>query len=305
MKKQLPILITAFVFAVALWLYVSLSLSYSLDLSIPLEIKTGKSQAITEDIPSTIDLTVKGKGWDLLSVLISKDLKYSLDLSKLRRDSKISTEQFISERLNLNPELSLVSINPDTINIEFDKILEKTVPIKNNIKVNLREGYGIVGKPKLTPDSVTISGSANIVSKIKFIPTEYRLFENVNNPISGTIALKDTLSNVLKSDVKFVDFEYSIQLSAEKTVDEVTVEIRGVPDDKEVLLIPPKVSVSVRGGVDQLARITTSEISASVDFETIESDTLGFVIPEIEIPDDTNLLKSEPQKLQYIIKKKL
>ncbi len=304
MKKQLPILIAAFVFAVALWLYVSLSLSYSLDLSIPLEIKTGKSQAITEDIPSTIDLTVKGKGWDLLSVLVSKDLRYSLDLSKMKRDSRISTEQFISERLNLKPELSLVSINPDTINIEFDKILEKTVPVRNNIRVNLKEGYGIVGKPKLTPDSVTVSGSANIVSKIKFIPTEFRLFENVNNPINGTIALKDTLSNVLKSDVKFVDFEYNIQLSAEKTVDEVIVEIIGVPEDKEVLLIPPKVSVSVRGGVDQLARITTSEISASVDFETIESDTLGFVIPEIEIPDETNLLKTEPQKLQYIIKKK-
>jgi len=304
MKKQLPILIAAFVFAVALWLYVSLSLSYSLDLSIPLEIKTGKSQAITEDIPSTIDLTVKGKGWDLLSVLVSKDLRYSLDLSKMKRDSRISTEQFISERLNLKPELSLVSINPDTINIEFDKILEKTVPVRNNIRVNLKEGYGIVGKPKLTPDSVTVSGSANIVSKIKFIPTEFRLFENVNNPINGTIALKDTLSNVLKSDVKFVDFEYNIQLSAEKTVDEVIVEIIGVPEDKEVLLIPPKVSVSVRGGVDQLARITTSEISASVDFETIESDTLGFVIPEIEIPDETNLLKTEPQKLQYIINKK-
>ena len=305
MKKQLPILIASFIFAVALWSYVSLSQSYSLDLSIPLEVKTGKSQAITEDIPSSIDLTIKGKGWDLLSVLISEDLKYSLDLSKLKRDSRISTEQFVSERLNLKPELTLVSINPDTINIEFDKILEKTVPIRNNIKINLKEGYGIVGKPKLTPDSVTISGSANIVSKIKFIPTETRVFENVNNAVTGTIALKDTLSNILKSDVKFVDFKYNIQLSAEKTVEDVIVVINGVPEDKEVLLIPPKVNVSIRGGVDLLAGISPLEITASVNFETIENDTLGFVVPEVAIPDETNLLKSEPQKLQYIIKKKL
>ncbi|MBK6506771.1 MAG: hypothetical protein IPG02_14155 [Ignavibacteria bacterium] len=305
MKKQLPILIASLIFAVALWSYVSLSQSYSLDLSIPLEVKTGKSQAITEDIPSSIDLTVKGKGWDLLSVLVSEDLKYSLDLSKLKRDSRISTEQFVSERLNLKPELTLVSINPDTINIEFDKILEKTVPIRNNIKINLKEGYGIVGKPELTPDSVTISGSANIVSKIKFIPTETRIFENVNSAVTGTIALKDTLSNILKSDVKFVDFKYSIQLSAEKTVEDVIVAIDGVPEDKEVLLIPPKVSVSIRGGVELLAGISPLEITASVNFETIESDTLGFVVPEVAIPDETNLLKSEPQKLQYIIKKKL
>jgi YbbR domain-containing protein len=305
MKSKGPILVTSFIFALAIWIYVSLSQSYSLDLTIPLEIKTGKSQALTEDIPSDIDLTIKGKGWDLLSVLISRDLKYTLDLSKIKKDSKIATEQLIGERLNLKPELSLASVNPDTIDVQFDRILEKTVPIRNNIKVNLREGYGIVGKPKLTPDSIRISGAASIVSRVKFIPTETRIFDEVNNSITGTIALKDTLPNTLKYDIRFVDFRYNIQLSAEKTIEEVVVGVSDVPEDKEVLLIPPKVSVSVRGGVDQLAKIAPSDISATVSFETIEVDTLGFVVPEIAIPDETNLLKSEPQKLQYIIKKKL
>ncbi len=288
----------------ALWIYVSLSKSYSLDISIPLEIKTGKSQAVTEDMPSSIDVTVRGKGWDLLSVLISKDLKYTLDLSKYKRDTKIATEQLVSERINLKPDVSLVTIDPDTIDIEFDKILEKTVPVKNNIKVNLREGYGIVGTPKLTPDSIEISGAANVVSKIRYIPTEVRIFENVNAPLSGTIALKDTLPNSLKYSIKFVDFRYNIQLSAEKTIEDVLISVNGVPDDKEVLVIPPKISVSVRGGVDQLARIVPSDVSAMLEFDAIEEDTLGFIVPQIVIPEETTLLKSEPQKLQYIIKKK-
>ena len=304
MKKKLPIFIAAFLFSVALWIYVSLSKSYSLDISIPLEIKTGKSQAVTEDMPSSIDVTVRGKGWDLLSVLISKDLKYTLDLSKYKRDTKIATEQLVSERINLKPDVSLVTIEPDTIDIEFDKLLEKTVPVKNNIKVNLREGYGIVGTPKLTPDSIEISGAANVVSKIRYIPTEVRIFENVNAPLSGTIALKDTLPNSLRYGIKFVDFRYNIQLSAEKTIEDVLISVNGVPDDKEVLVIPPKINVSVRGGVDQLARIVPSDVSAILEFDAIEEDTLGFIVPQIVIPEETTLLKSEPQKLQYIIKKK-
>jgi YbbR domain-containing protein len=212
-------------------------------------------------MPSSIDVTVRGKGWDLLSVLISKDLKYTLDLSKYKRDTKIATEQLVSERINLKPDVSLVTIEPDTIDIEFDKLLEKTVPVKNNIKVNLREGYGIVGTPKLTPDSIEISGAANVVSKIRYIPTEVRIFENVNAPLSGTIALKDTLPNSLRYGIKFVDFRYNIQLSAEKTIEDVLISVNGVPDDKEVLVIPPKINVSVRGGVDQLARIVPSDVS--------------------------------------------
>lgn len=305
MKKKLPIFIAAFVFASALWTYVSLNQSYSLDVSIPLEVKTGKSQAVTEDIPSEIELTVRGKGWDLLSVLLSKNLKYSLDLSKYRRDSKIPTEQFIGERLNLRSGLSVVSITPDTISVEFDRLLEKTVPVKSNIRMNLKEGYGVVGMPKLSPDSVKITGSANVVSKIRFIPTEVRVFDNVNSSVSGTIALKDTLTNSLKYDVKFVDFRYNVQLSAEKTIEDITVDVEGLPDDKEVLLVPPKISVSLRGGVDQLAKILPADVSVTVNFAAIESDTLGYVVPEIEIPDETNILKTEPQKLQYIIKKKL
>lgn len=302
---RLPILIASFVFSVALWIYVSLNDTYSLDISIPLEVTTGKSQAITENIPTSIDVTVKGRGWELISVLISKDLKYSLDLSKVRRDSRIPTGQFVNERLNMSSDLTLVSIDPDTINIEFDRILEKIVPVRSNIKVNLREGYAIVGKPKLTPDSVTIAGAAAIVSKIKYIPTETRVFDNVNSTITGTIALKDTLRNVLKYEIKFVDFRYDVQLSAEKSIEDISIEISGIPEDKEVLLIPPMLSVSIRGGVEQLARVTPGDITATVNFDVIENDTLGFVVPDIEIPDGISLLKSEPQKLQYIIKKKL
>lgn len=305
MKRKLPAIIIALIFASALWAYVSLSSSYSLDLSVPVEVKTTKSQALSDELPSSIEMTVKGKGWDLLSMILSRDLRYTLDLTKVKRDSRVSTRQLISESMNLKQDLSLVTLNPDTISISFDRVLEKRVPVRSDIRINLREGYSIIGKPKLTPDSVTITGSANLVSRIRSVSTESKVFENVNSSVSGTIALKDTFPSSVKADVRSVDFRYNIQLSAEKSIEEVIVSINDVPDDKEVLLIPPKITVSIRGGVDQLARISPSDITAGVEFPDIESDTLGFVVPEINIPEETSLLSFEPQKLQYIIKKKL
>ena len=83
------------------------------------------------------------------------------------------------------------------------------------------------------------------------------------------------------------------------------MNIFNITEDKEVLLIPPKVNLSVRGGVEQLSQISMSDINVNVEFNLIESDTLGFIIPEVNIPEELNLLKIEPQKLQYIIKNKL
>jgi YbbR domain-containing protein len=305
MNKNFRIFLLSFFFATALWLYISLNLSYSLDVSIPFEIQTTKSQALTEEVPNTIDVKVKGKGWDLLNILISKDLKYSLDISKLKKDSKIITEQFVNERLNLQPNLSVIKINPDTISISFDKVSGKTIPVKNNIVVNLKEGYSIIGNPVLTPDSVSIQGSSYLVNKIKSIQTESKYFNNVNSDIAGVIKLKDTLSNIIKINPSQISFYYKVELSAEKSFEDVAVNIINIPEDKEVLLIPPKVSLSVRGGVEQLSQISMTDIDVNVEFNLIESDTLGFIIPEVNIPEELNLLKIEPQKLQYIIKKKL
>lgn len=305
MNKNYKIFLFSFLFALTLWLYIELNLSYSLDISIPVEVQSSKSQALAEEIPNSIDVKVNGKGWDLLNIMISKNLKYNLDITKLKKDSKIITQQYISERLNLKPNVSILEIVPDTININFDKVTSKNVPVKNNIIVNLKEGYRIIGNPSLDPNLVDVEGASFLINKIKYLPTETKVFNNVNTDIEGFINLKDTLSNLINVGTKVIKYSYRVQLSAEKDLEEVSIEVMNVPDDKEVLLIPPKLRISLRGGVDQLAQINPNEIKASIEFGKIESDTLGFIVPELQLPEEVTILKIEPAKLQYIIKNKL
>ncbi len=305
MKVSYRILIVSLIFALALWLYIKLNMSYSVDISIPIEVHTLKSQALSEEIPQSIDVKINGKGWELIDIMLSKNLKYNLDVSKLKKDSKIITQQFVNERLNLQPNISILGIDPDTIDINFDKVTEKVVPIRSNIVLQLRDGYGIVGKADLSPDSVTVRGSSYVVNKIKYIPTEKKVFANVNSNIEGVLNLKDTLQNLISLNVKQVRFSFEVQLSAEKNFDDVEVKVLNVPENKEVLLIPPRVNISLRGGVDQLSKLEASSVEAEVEFGKIENDTLGFILPEIRIPDDLSLLGIEPSKLQYIVKNKL
>jgi YbbR domain-containing protein len=304
MNQNFKTFLLSFIFAFALWIYINLNSSYSLDFSIPLELRSNNSQALIEEIPNSLEVKVKGKGWDLISILFAGDLKYSLDITKIKKDSRISTGQFVSDRLNIPQNVSIVEINPDTISINFDKVYEKWIPVKNNLELNLKEGFSIIGDPELIPDSVLVKGAANLLNKLKWIPTEKKIINNVNSDIAGTVNIKDTLSNLIKYDEKIVSYKYKIQLSAEKNLEDIVVNILNFPVDKEILLIPPNISVSLRGGVDQLGQITIADIEANIEYSKIENDTLGFIIPEIILPDNITLLKMEPQKLQYIIKSK-
>lgn len=305
MNRNLKIYLVSFVFALALWIYISLNMTYTVDISIPVDIKTSSAQALTDELPNTIDVTVKGKGWELISIFISKSTKYSLDISKYKKDAKILTGNFVNERINLHPNVSVVKITPDTINISFDKISEKIIPVRNMITVNPKDGYGIAGKPLLEPDSVRVRGSYYILNKVKSVSTEELVFNDVNSDVSGKVRILDTLPNIISIDPKILDFSYSIQLTAEKNLEDITVEVSGVPVDKEVLLIPPKVNLSVRGGIEYVSGLSSSDIKVKVEFNKIEIDTLGFLKPEVIIPEGLTLLSLNPEKLQYIIKKKL
>lgn len=304
MKKNIIIFFSIFVLSLLLWIYLSLNLFYTITLIVPLDVNVAKSQALASKIPPSIYVTVKGKGWDLVGLLISENLTYNLDLTGVKKDIRINTFQAVTERLNIPHDVEILNTYPVTVRISFDKVQKKRVRVRNNISVILKEGYKIVGNPEIIPDSVKITGAKSILSEIKYIPTETKTFENINESISVVVRLSDTLSNLIRIEPQEVIIEYNVELSAEKSYEDLSIVVYNVPLDKDVLLIPPKLKLNLRGGVEQLSQINPSEIIVGIEYNMIESDTLGFVIPIIELPIDVDIINFEPQKFQYIIKKK-
>lgn len=304
MRKNIFIYISSLIFAIIIWMYINLNLVYNISVSIPLDIKLSKVQAIASDLPNRVDVSIKGKGWDLLGVMLSKNLKLNLDLTNYKKDTKVNIAQYVNELLSLSSNVLILSVNPDVVEINFDNITSKMVKVKNLVNVVTKEGYIIVGTPKVNPDSVKISGAISVIGKIKFLPTEQINILNVNNGFTKTINILDTLNNIIKIEPKSVTVTYDIELFAEKNYEDINVLISNVPQDKEVLLIPPKLKIYLRGGVEQLAKINPEEIFAGIEFKQIENDSLGYVSPKISLPVDVTVTKYEPQKFQYIIKKK-
>ncbi|CAN5584867.1 hypothetical protein BH10BAC5_BH10BAC5_06410 [soil metagenome] len=304
MKFNFKTYIFALLFAIVLWLYLTLNDSYSININFPLIVESGKNSAVSERLPDEIEMTLKGKGWDLLSLMMSKDKIYKLNLAKLKNDYKIITSQSLSERTSIPASITVLRTSPDTIDINLDKYGERMVKIKNNIVIKTKENYQMIGEPKFQPDSVKIRGAASLLNKIRFIPTEYKYFENVNGVVTGIINLQDTLSNLIRIEPRSVKYSFNVQLSGEKSFNDIIIQIPNVPSDKEVVLLPPKINISLRGGVDEISRLTLQDINVFINFSSIEEDSVGYVVPEIKLPIEANIIKMEPDKFQYILKKK-
>jgi YbbR domain-containing protein len=302
--KNPKILFLSIFFAIILWIYLNLSYTYSIEVEVPLELTYSKSEAVADQLPSNLDVTVNGKGWDLLNILVFKKLHYKLDLSKYKQESKIITNQSIQDRLNLPSNITLTKIEPEEIDINLDKYSEKYVRLRSNLIVKTKENYKLVGTIKLSPDSVKIIGANSVINKIKFVPTEVKIIDDINSNMSGLINIKDTLGNLIKIEPKSVRYSFNVELAADKNFEGLEIAINNVPDNKEVLLIPPKAEISLKGGVEQLSKINPSDIKLFIDFKKLEDDTLGYFVPEVQLPVEANLLNINPPKFQYIIKMK-
>lgn len=287
-----------------MWLYINLNLYYNIIQPVPLELKLSKSQALGNELPSNINVTLRGKGWELLGVLLSGSPVYELDLTGYKKDSKINLTQSMHDILGLPTGVSILNVSPDMIDVNFDNVTTKYVKVKNNVQVFTKDGYFVVDNPVISPDSIKITGAMSIIGKIKYLPTEPLIIKNANSSFTKYVRILDTLSNIVKIDPKSVTITYNVELSAEKTLDELDVNVLNVPADKTVLIIPPKISVYLRGGVDQLAKLNPEDIIVSVDFNQIEKDSSDFVIPKISKPVDISIVKFQPDKFQYIIKTK-
>jgi YbbR domain-containing protein len=304
LRKKIFLIIYSVLFAVFLWTSVNLNFLYNINLKIPLEVKLRENQALADELPGEIDIVLRGRGWDLLVMWFSKDLNYVLDLTPVKKNLKLSIQQTIGDKINLPPDVTVAGAYPDTLNIDFDNIATKYVKVKNVVSVNLKEGYEIVGSPKIVPDSVKITGATSVLSRIKNISTQKKEYKNVNSDLTVDISLSDSMNNIVKVEPGSVKILYKIELAAEKKFEDLSVIIKNIPPDKEVLLIPPNLTLSLRGGIDLLTKITPSDFKIFIDYDMIEKDTLGSVIPNLEIPENLTLINFTPQKFQYIIKRK-
>lgn len=304
MKKNFLLIFVSFLFAVLLWLYINLSLTYTINKVAKLDFKINKNQAIASELPDSVELMLRGKGWDLFLLYLKGKSDFSIDLTGYRRDAKLNLLQNLQDNGELPSSVSILNVNPQFIDLVFDNVTSRKVPVRNNVRVIPKDGYIVVGSPQIQPDSVKITGALSIINKIRTLGTESLKIENVSSDFSREVKIIDTSNKNIKVEPGQVTVSYKIELAAEKSFDNVTVNVQNIPNDREVLLIPPKIKIFIRGGVETLSKITIESISANINYREIEEDKLGYVIPEIKLPSEVTLVKIDPEKLQYIIKRK-
>ena len=291
-------------FAVVLWFSVNMGYEYQSFISVPLVLDNIKpNRALARPVPSGVKVKVRTSGWQLVGLSFLPEIRYVLDVGDISNRYYFATSKDITERLKLPQGIRAIDIKPETIAVVLDEIIKKNVPVEALVLMSFREGYGVVGDVRTTPDSVTLTGAKSLVDKINQWQTEPLEFSNLKSGVNARVALSDTFAFGITPTPSFVSLQIDVQPTAEKSFKGIPVEVSQVPGNRVVVLIPPKIDIIIRGGVEQVAATEQKDFSAYIDYKSILLDTTGSLQAVVTTPRNIKVVKQQPDRLQYVVRK--
>ena len=314
--NQIKRLLYSFVIAFIFWFFIKSEDTYSVTTSIPLVARNLQEQkTYKEEVPESIIVTLKGSGrafiWLRFFDNFYEDYKAVIDLSSIADEYNFELDQYYKNNpekivLPASLELEFVEvISPRSIKINLDQYLVKKVPIKSEVIVSTAPGYIQAGEEVFFPDSISIGGPQEIVDSINFVKTQKDTLVDLVSSIESEFLIINP-DKVVDFDPKKVKGFIDIQPISETIVTGIPVKLINKPNDVNVFVNPATVSLTIVGGLDQIASIVATDIEVLINFEKSWSADKQFYSPEVRIPDSILEWKDlSPNNLEILVIKEI
>ena len=306
--KRIIVFAVCLLIAIALWFLNALGKNYSTTLSYSVRyVNPPENLFLASSPPTKLELNVEAHGFTLLRHKLA--LSFSpivLDLTAINQslESNGKTISVPSETLirrienQISKEISITEISPRTISITFDSLATKMVPVNPQVTLEFKSQFNLKGSVLTIPDSIKVSGPANIIDTIKSLQTEPKTFHDLEANTERIVNIKQ-LENVKLSTEKVMLF-IPVEKFTEKELI-LPIEVLNKPEEVQIKLFPSQVSVSVMVGLSEYENITTGNFTASVDFTQA---TAGNSVLDVQVeaePSFLKLLKVSPTSVEFLV----
>lgn len=299
------------VIATILWFLNALNKDYTAVVSYPVKYTNmPQGKHLIADLPSTLSLEVRAKGFALLAHRVSTSFlpitfnvstfsnhlleknevfEYTLNTNEIK--DKISTQ--------LNPDIKLQDITPAVIEFKFAQSVNKKIAICPTVEYTLKRQY-ILNKITSTPDSIVVSGPSTIMDTLQCIPTKPVKLKELGKSVSKEVDLADIDGCTYDKITVDLDFQVEQFTEAQKTFE---LKVINAPDSLYVRLFPDNINTTYDVGLSNYDKITNQDFTFYVDYkQTALSSYLDVKVGKT--PAYIKNLIYTPQKVEYIIERK-
>ena len=292
--KVLALLITA-----VLWLSVASRLSQVTFPAVPIElINPSEGLAISKIDQSSAKVYLRGPK-DVIDSLRSSDLAIIGDLQNVEPGVRLIPLKIDVNRLPPSIDEQSIDIDPRSIRVTVEPLVEKELPIAPRLAGEVPQGYEVYGWI-LSQKNIAVVAAESNIQTITQVSTETVNIADRTETFSQQVAVDTGSPNIWTPEVSpKVMLTVNIgETRKERVFDKLPVTLINAPASTQ--LLTKTVRVSVLGAHSLIDALTAEEIHVVADF-TNSTGKPGEIKPQVTLPafGDRLVVKSvEPESIR-------
>ena len=288
----------------ALWLLIKLSKDYTTQSSFTLQIEAVPSDKWISTPTQNVKFAFEANGFRTLAHNLIREQKRTVSISlndvpyRLNGDITYSfSSNYVAERLaeRLDIDVTDITMNDATIYFNMENLKSKVVPVTLKDELHLQRQYDLYGLPIITPASVTVYGTEEMLAEIHTIETQPIVKENLSQSFSETVPL-----NLMDGAIRCNIDQVEVNIDIEKYT-EIDIEVPVQPiDSLEIRFIPSAINVKCLIAIKDYASTSADAFTASVTASDIENRN-PLLHVDLDSPSNVQVLGITPDRVEYII----
>jgi len=243
------------------------------------------------EVKKHVTLQIKGYKY-LVEPLLTRELIYPIDFSNLQTGTvNLAIDPL---KLQLPEGIEVLSINPDLLTFQMERIVEKEIPVRLTVSGTPAKSC-VLSEIYLKPGVIIFNGPENILKdkKVTEFYTRELLLDDVNESFSKELPLvmEESLvpfvsKRIVRVDVTLID---KIETRVYKNI-----RVRGKNSPYRYKIRPSTVDLTFEGRIKALQELNPKTVNVYVDLQGLKPGVYARRV-KIEVPGNVSLTGVRPE----------
>ncbi|MBQ8965317.1 CdaR family protein [Ruminococcus sp.] len=247
--------ILAFIIAVISWFIMSITqfptinktiIGVHVDFNMDGTVAEEKGLAALNYKDKTVDVEIKGMNYEI-GTYTENDLIATVNLDNVTKEGSYKLDIDVKSS-HTTDRCTIVSVTPSTVEVDFDRITEKTIPVTAEAPLISAEDGFTLKETSVTPDQITIKGPKKELDNISRvsarISSSSKLSEDTSLKTDDVVFYDENDKKLDDSKLTIIDnssFDVNFVVYKKKQLD-FSVNITGAPEGFDTSILPIKLS---------------------------------------------------------------
>jgi hypothetical protein len=310
-RKRIQLFSVFLLISAAIWLLNALSKNYTSVIEYPLIYADfPEDKVFVGELPGHLDLQINAHGYALVRYkMFKKPVPISFNVSSFNLNRGVDSSsayiltRYLRDQISsqLESELQLLEIQPDTLHFLFADKVTRMVEIKPDFNYTIVKQFTIKDKILLDPDSVEVTGPDLILDTLDFILTERLDLGELTKNYTDKVRLSP--DSDLNYNISRVNCTIELERFTELQIS-VPIEVLNLPDSIILQTFPANISLNCKVGLSQYDRIENYPFRAVVDFEKIDERVPTLNVSIQNPPEYLLGYEYSPKTVEYLKSKR-